>query len=103
MQVDLEELDVFANDLEAHESANLGKLIREAIAEIEAHRAQNVGGDEGLREALRKATEELEEIVSFTREERCCLRAQEIASIEEVAQASRSALNVATSVRPQTL
>lgn len=46
-----------------------------------------------LREALHKATEELEEIVSFTRTERCCLCEPEIASIEEVAQASRAALS----------
>jgi CO dehydrogenase/acetyl-CoA synthase alpha subunit len=63
----------------------LAAAILSRLTAAEAERDAALARAERLEKAL-------EEIVSFTRTERCCLREQEIASIAEVAEASRAAL-----------
>jgi Xaa-Pro aminopeptidase len=70
----------------------LAAAILSRLTAAEAERDAALARAERLEKALCRATYELEEIVSFTRTERCCLREQEIASIAEVAEASRAAL-----------
>ncbi|WP_407529251.1 hypothetical protein [Methylobacterium oryzisoli] len=64
MRADLERLRSLARDLEEEEWLMAKAHVLAAVAEIEAHRAQNVGANEGRQERARRRIQALGAAIS---------------------------------------